>query len=154
MTKQSSQAVRIEFNVRVPMRDGITLSADIYHPVASAGTVQKWPTLIERTPYVKASERMLERATYFAERGYNFVAMDVRGRGDSDGEFVPYFNEGRDGHDAIEWCASQAWSSGNVGTLGSSYPGCIQWLAALQQPPHLRAMIVRVTPSNPFVETP
>ena len=80
------------------MRDGITLSADIYHPVASTGTVQKLPVILERTPYIKASERMLERATFLAERGYVFVAMDVRGRGDSDGEFEPYLNEGRDGY--------------------------------------------------------
>ncbi len=93
-------------------------------------------------------------ANYFAERGYVFVAMDVRGRGDSEGAFVPYINEGQDGFDAIEWCAEQPWSDGNVGTIGSSYPGVIQWLAALQQPPHLKVMVVRVAPSDPFVETP
>ena len=103
---------------------------------------------------MKLSERMLVPAKYFAERGYVFVAMDVRGRGDSEGTFVPYVNEGQDGYDAIEWCASQPWSDGNIGTIGSSYPGCIQWLAALQKPPHLRAMVVRVTPSDPFVEMP
>jgi len=103
---------------------------------------------------MKLNERMLVSAKYFAERGYVFVAMDVRGRGDSDGAFVPYFNEGKDGYDAIEWCASQSWSDGNIGTIGSSYPGCIQWLAALQKPPHLKAMVVRVSPSDPFVETP
>ncbi|HXX77946.1 MAG TPA: CocE/NonD family hydrolase, partial [Ktedonobacteraceae bacterium] len=97
---------------------------------------------------------MLVSAKYFAERGYVFVAMDVRGRGDSDGTFVPYLNEGQDGYDAIEWCASQDWSDGNVGTIGSSYPGCVQWLAALHKPAHLKAMVVRVTPSDPFVETP
>lgn len=154
MTIQRIYEVRTEFDVRVPMRDGITLSADIYHPIAPAGETEKWPVVLERTPYVKASERMLERATYCAKRGYVFVAMDVRGRGDSDGEFVPYFNDGRDGYDTIEWCAAQEWSNGKVGTQGSSYPGRIQWLAALQQPPHLRAMVVRVTPSDPFVETP
>jgi uncharacterized protein len=71
-----------------------------------------------------------------------------------DGTFVPYFYEGEDGYDTIEWCASQPWSDGNVGTIGSSYQGCIQWLAALQKPPHLKAMVVRVTPCDPFVETP
>ncbi len=71
-----------------------------------------------------------------------------------DGQFVPYFNEGIDGYDSIEWCAAQAWSNGNVGTIGASYPGRIQWLAALHQPPHLRTMIVLVAPSDPFVETP
>ncbi len=103
---------------------------------------------------MKANPRILAEAHAFVERGYIYVAMDVRGRGDSDGAFVPYFNDGQDGYDAIEWCAAQSWSNGNVGTLGSSYPGRIQWLAALHQPPHLRAMVVRVAPSDPFVETP
>ncbi len=154
MTIQTVYEVRTEFDVRVPMRDGTTLSADIYHPIFPSGKTEKWPVILERTPYVKASERMLERARYCAKHGYVFVAMDVRGRGDSDGEFVPYLNDGRDGYDAIEWCAAQEWSNGNVGTQGSSYPGRIQWLAALEQPPHLKAMVVRVTPSDPFVETP
>lgn len=154
MPTSSAREIRIEFDRRVPMRDGITLSADVYRPMDSSDTSKKYPVILTRTPYMKLSERMLVPAKYFAERGYVFVAMDVRGRGDSDGTFVPYFNEGLDGYDAIEWCASQQWSDGNVGTIGSSYPGCIQWLAALQKPPHLKAMVVRVTPSDPFVETP
>jgi len=146
--------VRINFDHRVPMRDGITLSADIYHPVDPACEAKTYPVILTRTPYLKADIRMLETARYFAERGYVFVAMDVRGRGDSDGEFTPYVNDGQDGYDTIEWCAAQSWSNGSVGTLGGSYLGRIQWLAALHQPPHLRAMIVLVTPSDPFVETP
>ncbi len=154
MPGPTSREIRIEFDLRVPMRDGITLSADIYRSIDSSGERKKYPVILARTPYQKLSERMLVPAKYFSERGYVFVAMDVRGRGDSDGVFVPYINEGQDGYDAIEWCASQPWSDGNVGTIGSSYPGCIQWLAALQHPPHLRAMVVRVTPSDPFVEMP
>jgi putative CocE/NonD family hydrolase len=143
--------VRIAFNQRVPMRDGVTLSADIYFPPDQTGNL---PVILTRTPYVKSNPLTAERARVYARAGYVFVAMDVRGRGDSDGEFVPYFNESLDGYDSIEWCASQPWSSGAVGTIGNSYPGRIQWLAALQAPPHLRAMIVGVTPSDPFVETP
>jgi uncharacterized protein len=154
MSTSSTREIRIEFGQHVPMRDGIMLSADIYRPIDSSDTSRKYSVILTRTPYMKLSDRMLTPAKYFAERGYVFVAMDVRGRGDSDGTFVPYFNEGQDGYDAIEWCASQLWSDGNVGTIGSSYPGCIQWLAAVQKPPHLKAMVVRVTPSDPFVETP
>jgi len=154
MPTPSTREIHIEFDQRVPMRDGITLSCDIYRPIDSLHTSRKYPVILTRTPYMKLNERMLVSAKYFAERGYVFVAMDVRGRGDSDGAFVPYFNEGKDGYDAIEWCASQSWSDGNIGTIGSSYPGCIQWLAALQKPPHLKAMVVRVSPSDPFVETP
>jgi putative CocE/NonD family hydrolase len=80
--------------------------------------------------------------------------MDVRGRGDSDGRFVPWRDDGRDGYDAIEWCAAQPWCNGKVGTLGGSYLGYNQWVAAVQQPPHLTAMIALVSPSDPFVEDP
>jgi putative CocE/NonD family hydrolase len=146
--------VRIAFDVRVPMRDGVTLSADIYLPPAQPGAADKWPVILTRTPYLKTGLPLLENAQYFAEHGYVFVAMDVRGRGDSDGVFVPYINEGQDGYDAIEWCAAQPWSDGHVGTFGGSYLGRIQWLAALHHPPHLAAMIPLVAPSDPFVETP
>ena len=154
MPASSTREIRIDFNRRVPMRDGITLSADVYTPANRSGEAKQFPVILTRTPYLKLSEGMLGVAKYFAERGYVFVAMDVRGRGDSDGVFIPYVHEGSDGYDAIEWCAAQPWSDGNVGTIGSSYPGVIQWLAALQQPTHLRAMVVRVAPSDAFVETP
>jgi putative CocE/NonD family hydrolase len=143
--------MRILFNQRVPMRDGVTLSADIYLP---AGEIKPYPVLLTRTPYLKADMVVVERARQFVRRGYVYVCMDVRGRGDSDGAFNPYFNEGRDGYDSIEWCAEQSWCDGNVGTYGGSYLGCIQWLAALEQPPHLRALVVLVPPSDPFVENP
>jgi putative CocE/NonD family hydrolase len=142
---------RILFNCRVPMRDGVRLSADVYLPAGDKGP---WPAILLRTPYQKAQLAVAEGALYFAKRGYAFVAMDVRGRGDSDGEFVPYVNDGRDGYDAIEWCAAQEWCNGPVGTLGGSYSGRIQWLTALEHPPHLRTMVVLVTPSDPFVEVP
>lgn len=146
--------MRIAFDQRVPMRDGITLSADIYFPDDPANSSAKWPTILTRTPYVKAVTSAIDVGKYYTKHGYVFVAMDVRGRGDSEGTFTPYRHDGQDGYDSIEWIAAQAWSDGNVGTIGSSYPGRIQWLAALQRPPHLRAMVVRVSPSDPFVETP
>jgi putative CocE/NonD family hydrolase len=147
---QPSHELWIDFDQRVPLRDGITLSADVYRPQGDG----RYPVILHRTPYLKTSQKALDIARYFAERGYVHVWMDVRGRGDSDGAFMPYRNDGRDGYDAIEWCAAQPWSDGNVGTIGGSYDGRIQWLAALEQPPHLRTMIVSVTPSDPFVEWP
>ncbi|MGE5262198.1 MAG: CocE/NonD family hydrolase [Acidobacteriota bacterium] len=148
-------AVWADYNVRVPMRDGVELSADVYRPVESKSG-ERFPVILGRTPYNKAlaQKKTLDDFKKFVEHGYIVVWMDVRGRGDSDGEFVPYRNDGRDGYDAIEWCAAQSWSTGKVGTLGGSYAGRIQWLAALEQPPHLTAMIALVTPSDPFVEWP
>ncbi len=81
--------------------------------------------------------------------GYAVVIQDVRGRYASAGEFVPYQREGDDGFDTIEWAAAQSWSDGNVGTFGLSYPGAVQWLAAVENPPHLKAMIPAMTFSTP-----
>ncbi len=143
--------VQVLFDCRVPMRDGVSLSADVYLPVEGE---RPYPTILLRTPYLKADLSLAEVALAYVQHGYAFVAMDVRGRGDSAGEFVPYVHEGRDGYDAIEWCAAQEWCDGHVGTLGASYAGRIQWLAALERPPHLCAMVVKVAPSDPFVEVP
>ncbi len=132
-------------NVAVPMRDGVLLRADIFRP--SEG---RFPTLVYRTPYGRLAA--LEEYTTFAravERGYAVVVQDVRGRYGSDGEFRPYENEGRDGHDTIEWAARQPWSNGRIGTFGLSYPGAVQWLAAVENPPHLEAMVPAMTFSTP-----
>jgi uncharacterized protein len=142
--------LKIDFNRRVLMRDRTELSADVYRPVAPG----RYPVLLLRTPYTKTSASNLKIIKYFVAHGYAVVYMDVRGRGDSDGTFVPYRSEGQDGYDAVEWCAAQEWSTGKVGTLGGSYNGAIQWLTAVRQPPHLAAMIVLATPSDPFVEWP
>lgn len=155
-TTDTPDAPRIAFGVRVPMRDGVHLACDVYLPPRNdeANADDRWPAILMRTPYLKSNEMALDVARYYTSHGYAYVAMDVRGRGDSEGEFVPYVNDGRDGYDAIEWLAAQPWSDGALGTVGGSYPGCIQWLTALEQPPHLRAMIVAVSPSDPFVENP
>ncbi|MBX3083774.1 MAG: CocE/NonD family hydrolase [Anaerolineae bacterium] len=142
--------VKIDLDVRVPMRDGVTLSADVYRPTASG----RYPVILFRTPYNKVSDMVVNAGCAFARAGFATIYMDVRGRGDSDGVFVPYRNDGIDGFDAIEWCAVQSWSNGNVGTCGGSYLGRIQWLTALHRPPHLKAMCALVSPSDPFVETP
>ncbi|WP_054948672.1 CocE/NonD family hydrolase [Numidum massiliense] len=152
MHKQNDgqQEVTVTRDVRVPLRDGVTLSADVYLPRQDG----RYPAIVVRTPYGKTSVDIYETATYFATHGYAVVYMDVRGRGDSEGRFVPYRNEGQDGYDSVEWVAAQPWCDGEVGTMGGSYLARIQWLTALTQPPHLRTMIAAVTPSDPFVEWP
>jgi len=128
------------------MRDGVTLRADVLLP-SSEG---KFPVLVYRTPYGK--DRAPASWTTFAKavaRGYAVVIQDVRGRYESEGQFDPYKTEGRDGYDTIEWAAAQPWSSGSVGTFGLSYPGAVQWLAAVENPPHLKAMVPAMTFSTP-----
>jgi len=145
---QSSAAPKniLERDVPVPMRDGTVLRADVLRPAQGS----RFPTLIYRTPYGK--EPALKEYTSFqhaVERGYAVVVQDVRGRYASEGEFRPYENEGHDGYDTIEWAARQPWSNGEVGTFGLSYPGAVQWLAAVESPPHLKAMVPAMTFSTP-----
>ena len=142
--------IQIKWGVRIPMRDGVELSADVYLPKAEG----RYPAIISRTPYLKTTDITIENSKFYASKGYAVIVVDTRGRGDSEGVFVPYRNEGVDGYDTIEWAAKQPWCDGNVGTMGGSYLGRIQWLAALEHPPHLKAMISVVSPSDPFVEWP
>lgn len=142
-------ALTRRFNVRIPLRDGVTLAADLVLPQRGPA-----PAVVMRTPYGRSTEVGTRRADAFAKAGYVAVWVDVRGRGDSEGSFAPYRNDGIDGVDVIAWAAAQEWCDGKVATYGGSYPGQIQWLTALHQPPALAAMIVLVTPSDPFVEDP
>ena len=141
-------AVR-RFNVGIPLREGITLYADLALPKLLPA-----PAVVMRTPYGKTGEWQSERGAVFTRGGYAFVLVDVRGRGDSDGVFQPYRNDGRDGAEVIAWVAAQEWCTGDVATYGLSYASRIQWLTALEHPPALRAMVCLVTPSDPFVEFP
>ena len=131
-----------EKNVAIPMRDGVLLRGDVIRPQGPG----PFAVLVYRTPYNK--EDALQEYTTFqhaVERGYAVVAADVRGRYASDGDVRPYETEGRDGYDTIEWAAKQSWSNGAVGTFGLSYPGAVQWLAAVENPPHLKAMVPAMT---------
>ncbi len=136
----------IEKDVAVPMRDGVVLRADVWRPSVAG----RFPVLVYRTPYDK--RKAPESYTTFrraVKRGYAVVIQDVRGCYASEGEFIPYQQEGHDGYDTIEWAARQPWSNGSVGTFGLSYPGAVQWLAAVEHPPHLKAMVPAMTFSTP-----
>jgi putative CocE/NonD family hydrolase len=74
------------------------------------------------------------------------MVVDVRGRGDSEGAFEPFFNDGPDGYDLVEWLASQPYCNGSVGMHGGSYGGMTQWATARERPGSLRS-IVPVAPS-------
>lgn len=131
--------VAVERGVRVAMRDGVELAADVYLPRGDAGRL---PVLVARTPYNRQGLR--GEAEVYARHGYAVVAQDVRGRFDSGGDFYPFVNEGPDGFDTIEWAARQPWSNGKVGTFGASYLAWAQYRAAMERPPHLAAMFANV----------
>src|SRR4051812_31268268 len=100
--------VVIEHGVRVKMRDGVHLVADIYRPRAEG----RFPVLIERTPYNRAGQA---DAPEIASNGYAVIIQDTRGRFDSEGEFYPFRNESQDGFDTVEWAAALPYSNGKVG---------------------------------------
>src|SRR5512139_2642350 len=136
----------IQRDVPVPMRDGTILRADVWLPSGPG----PFPTLVYRTPYSKGP--VFSTYGVFGKavgRGYAVVAQDVRGRYASDGTYLAYQQEGKDGFDTIEWAARQPWSTGAVGTFGLSYPGAVQWLAAVERPPHLKAMVPAMTFASP-----
>lgn len=138
------------FGAMVPMRDGIRLAADIWLPQQPG----RYPVLIARTPYMRTGLSLGEWGEYFARRGYVFISQDTRGRGDSEGHFDAFVNEGSDGYDTIEWSAKQSWSNGRVGTLGLSYLGLVQWLTARLHPPHLACMAPTAAAGRWFEEIP
>ncbi len=143
----AQQNIVKENDVWIPMRDGVRLQGTVWRPQGSG----KFPTLVYRTPYGrKSAERTYTTFPRAVERGYAVVMVDVRGRYGSEGEYGAYQQEGPDGHDTIEWAGTQPWSDGNVGTFGLSYPGAVQWLAAMERPPHLKAMVPAMTFSTPM----
>lgn len=123
--------------IRIPMRDGVRLAADLYRDDA----VKRGPVVLMRTPYNK--ERAAGVAQRFAAAGYVAVVQDCRGKFASEGTFIPYNSEGQDGFDTIEWIGRQPWCDGKIGMWGSSYVGATQWQAAVEQPPGL----VTITPT-------
>jgi putative CocE/NonD family hydrolase len=114
------------------MSDGVELVSDHYYP-PEAGP---HPTLLMRQPYGRdiASTVVYAHPVWFARRGYNVVIQDVRGRGDSQGEFYPFRNEARDGAETIAWLRTRPEANGRIGMYGFSYQGLTQLLAAAEQP--------------------
>jgi putative CocE/NonD family hydrolase len=136
---------------KVRMRDGVRLSVDLYQPAAEG----RYPGLLVHTPYNNNALGLMQRARWFARRGYAVVLSDVRGRYDSEGDWDPFDCKHKtDGHDVVEWMAKQPWCNGKVGMLGASYMGWTQWWTATQAPPALKAIAPEVAPPDQFRNAP
>lgn len=131
--------VAVERKQPCTMRDGTVLYADIYRPDEPE---KEYPVLLMRQPYGRAIASTVSHAhpLWYAQHGYIVVIQDVRGRGDSEGEFIPFIYEAQDGYDAVEWAAELPGATGRVGMYGFSYQGSTQWAAASEHPPHLTAI--------------
>lgn len=157
-----AQPITIHKDLQVPMRDGVTLAADVYQ-----GTEDKpRPALVALSPYGKELQAMaltmppqrrpspmwdgcIEAGDIakIVQEDYAHVVGDIRGSGDSEGEHIGNYNAGgvplgEDAYDFIEWVAAQPWCDGNVGMVGISYFGSMSMLAAAERPPSLKAIFV------------
>jgi uncharacterized protein len=146
---QPTMKTTVAKGVRVKMRDGTELVADIFRPAGD----EPHPAILRRTPYGRDSLPAAE-GEYWSSRGYALVVQDVRGRHDSDGEWKPWAHERTDGYDTIDWIASQSWSNGKVGMIGGSYGGMVQWAAAAEAHPALKCILPQVSPPDPFFDIP
>lgn len=129
----------IHHGVATPMRDGTTLRADIWRP----GGTGPWPAILIRTPYGRSFFNADSlRPEHCVRGGYACVVQDVRGRGNSGGDWVPFqwAQEALDTYDSVEWVAAQPWCDSSVGMAGASYLGIVQWLGAAAWPLYLRAI--------------
>ncbi|WP_159500118.1 CocE/NonD family hydrolase [Microbacterium sp. 18062] len=135
-----------DFDVAVPMRDGVELMVDVWRP----DTLGEHPVLVSASPYPRQIQDLgapmgfieAGASDFFVPRGYVHVIANLRGTGGSGGEFTMFdAQERHDVHDLVEWAAAQEWSDGNVGMIGISYFAMTQLEAAVEQPPHLRAIM-------------
>ena len=138
----------MRWGVKIPMRDGVTLNATVFLPKGQKDPV---PVIFTLTPYI--GDSYMDRAMYFAQHGYVYALIDVRGRGNSGGAFEPFVNEGKDGYDVVEWLAKQPFCNGKVTMWGGSYAGFDQWTTLKEFPPHL-ATIVPAAAAHPGVDFP
>lgn len=160
--------MRIDWDVPIPMDDGIILRADVFRPIGEGrypvilsygpygkglafqdGYPSAWQKLVAEHPDVAcgSSNRYQNWEVVDPEKwvpdGYACVRVDSRGAGRSPGYLDPFSpRETQDFYQCIEWAARQEWSNGRVGLNGVSYYGINQWHVASLQPPHLAAMCV------------
>jgi len=126
-----------EKHVMIPMRDGKKLSAYLYFPPGDG----PWPVIMEQRYADLRGTGTRKDFASLAAGGYVVAAVNFRGTHLSEGKYVGYralgWGEKQDGFDIVEWLARQPFSTGKIGTFGSSQAGYAQNFLAVTQPPHL-----------------
>lgn len=137
-----------QFNLRVaiPEIDG-NPAVDLWATLIKHQGDERLPTILVATPYKR--EFLLFMALALFPRGYNILAVDIRGTGSSEGTWLS-FNEAEHYDIAFvidNWIPKHPWSDGKVGMMGASYMAIIEFMAAgnIQvnengEPVHLKAM--------------
>ena len=139
----ATTAFTVARGVRVPMRDGVELAADLYQPTSTpVGTI------LVRGPYGRSALMALPMARIFAARGYNALFVSCRGTFESGGDFFPMVTEVDDGHDVVAWMRDQPWYTGSFATVGGSYLAYTQWALLTDPPPDLVAAVISISPHD------
>jgi putative CocE/NonD family hydrolase len=136
--------LHVEHGLRVPMRDGTELLADLWTP-RSAG--EGLPTVLLRSPYGRASAAVVPQARPLAERGFQVLVQSTRGTFGSGGDFDPLRRDREDGLDTLDWLVKQSWCGEAIVLFGGSYLGFNQWAVADAVPPQVKAIIPSVSES-------
>jgi hypothetical protein len=123
------------FTEWVEMPDGVLLATDVRLPAGDG----PWPVVLVRTPYGRNGD--IESDFPAVDLGYAFVVQEVRGTGESEGEWRVAGDDGPDGRVAIEWIADQWWcDGGKIGMIGYSASGATQYAVAPGAPATLDAL--------------
>ena len=167
-TSEVRDGMRIDWDVPIPVDDGLVLRADVYRPVRDGKRpviltygpygkwlhfedlyTDQWRRMVAQHPDVAAAStnkyanwEVVDPEKWVPD-GYACVRVDSRGAGRSPGVLDLWSaRETKDLYDCIEWAAGQPWSNGKVGLSGISYYAMNQWQVAAQEPPHLAAICV------------
>ena len=127
-------------DVRVPMRDGVELLADVYTP-----TDRSRGTILIRTPYGRATLIALMSAGFYAGHGYRVVNQSSRGTFGSGGSWQPFVTEVDDGADTVAWLRTQPWFDGRFALCGASYLGFTSWAIMADPPPELACAVIAIS---------
>jgi uncharacterized protein len=139
---------RIDADVTMTTRDGVTLGGDLYRPSGEG----PWPVLLHRTPYDRRDPFRLSGIVadplWLARQGFAVYVQDSRGRFGSGGTFDFITQEYDDSYDVIDWAAAQPWSNGRIGIYGSSYLGMTVLQAVAARHPGLAAAAALVATAD------
>jgi len=144
----------------IPMRDGVHLHTIVFSPKMRTEAL---PFLIERSPYGwgEAAVDINTGLSDLARDGYFLVFQDIRGRYQSEGQFVLQrpvrtskdgIDEGTDTYDTIDWLLKNiAGNNGRAGIFGISYGGWLTEMALLEPHPALKAASEQASPADMFL---
>lgn len=136
----------ISRRVNVPMPDGVKLSGFLTTPEKEGA----YPVILVRNPYVSNSFVYEGILPLFSKYGYATLLVEVRGSQTSEGEWLPFEHEMKDGCAVLDWISGQDWCNGKIGCFGGSYLGHVQWAVASSRHPALKSLFIQVYGPTPY----